>query len=165
MLRMSPIQRNGHPFHTTLHEIQKKNDTQSWQGCKKHRKTTIIARTIATPIPIHKRHRKIQTSWQKPGYVTTCQSDKISQSISNIYTTNGIKQPYNSSYFISCGIPASSGTTRHLLQLWRTIQEEILFNIVVTESTCLPYGSPQRTINIELKKKHIPQLVWYRNSY
>ena len=33
------------------------------------------------------------------------------------------------------------------------IQEEILFNIVVTESTCLPYGLPQRTINIELKKK------------
>ena len=42
---------------------------------------------------------------------------------------------------------------RHLLQLRRTIQEEILFNIVVTESTCLPYGLPQRTINIELKKK------------
>ena len=37
------------------------------------------------------------------------------------------------------------------------IQEEILFNIVVTESTCLPYGSPQRTINIEffLKKKKV----------
>ena len=152
MLRMSPIQQNGHPFHTTLHEIQKrkeKYDTQSRQGCKKHRKTTIIARTIATPIPTHKRHRKIQTLRQKPGYVTKWQSDKISQSISNIYTTNGIKQPYDLLYFISCGIPASSGTTHHLLQLRRMIQEEILFNIVVTESTCLPYGSPQRTINIE----------------
>ena len=45
------------------------------------------------------------------------------------------------------------------------IQEEILFNIVVTESTCLPYGSPQRTINIEKKKKKKKNLPHEPNCF